>query len=360
MSEAHPSTPESDGQASSVSEVETEPFPELPEPLLNSATLLSPAPVVPQGPSLVFPNHYNGHFLGVLDDAQPILAGYNFPILPAATSLPTYHNPQHPTSSASWSQRPFQTASDLLLSTSMSSHASNSWVDVPNQDLSDGDVDRFDDGTSEVSPHLGNAAIDPADNSISFGTFTDPHVGQAYNLTTPAPGTGQVNSNLTPPQDIAGFAIDFSQQASQYSTFDITAASYLDTAEDPFLDSGIPPLSSNLNFGRPQGVGYVPTYRQQFIQGMPYNSMGFNMANMNTYPSAASGGFLEATFVDGRLITPALPPGVSFSFDINNPPPFIDITGFVWPSDKPVVKILNVSEPFPTFLTPCLCPQTLS
>lgn len=53
--------------------------------------------------------------------------------------------------------------------------------------------------------------------------------------------------------------------------------------------------------------------------------------------------FIEEQIDRVRLIGPDCPPVKMYDFDPKNPPPFVDLTKFAWPSDAPVVKISSVS-----------------
>ena len=96
-------------------------------------------------------------------------------------------------------------------------------------------------------------------------------------------------------------------------------------------------------------AAYQPNNQIPFMAG--YDSMN------NSGPFGVDDG--EMAIGGSNMFKLTTPDGKLYGFNPSMPPPFIDLTRFVWPSNKPVVKITNVSL-LPYFSTPhhCLQPES--
>ncbi len=321
---------------------DTEPFPSLTEPALavdDSAGSEQSARV--QEPNLIFPSHYHGHFLGVgLENlSQAVLGGYNFPPAPGPSSL-------HPSPSASGivghsrqSSAPFT----VLHNNSLATSHSDTMPGLPYYPPS------FDGTPHHVNPnHSGqvNFPTGPTYNSSAaqadtdFGRFEYDasafHVNSDFShLTYPSTSNFNLNSNFNPEINM----MPRSAPGIGQPTFAYPAAQQYGQLNDA---GGYGNAGHNFNFGNP-GASTYP------VNQMPYdsstNSMN-NKNNMNNMYNPGSGhtaGFLESGFSSNAMVSSTQPPANTYIFGPSNPPPFIDLTRFVWPSSKPVVKVTNVS-----------------
>lgn len=316
----------------------TVPFSALPKPALEVATSAGTEESTRiDEQKLVFPTHHNGHFLGGgLDDlSRPVLADYNFP---PHTGYPSLQPPR--------------LGSGLVAHCGQSSAAfterhNNSWV--PNHSASMPAFPyyppSFDATPHHIYPNFSgqvNVPTGPSYNSSAgqresgfFRYGYDASAGQVNSgfgdLTYSSTGIFNLNTNFNQtnnmmPQSASGFG---------QPTFGYSAPQQ--------LDRGYGNAGNNFGFVN-SGSSFGQSYQ---ASPMPYNSYTDSMNNMNNDGLGRTAGFLESGFSGNATVSSTQPPPNAYSFGPSNPPPFIDLTRFVWPSSNPVVKITNVSTLFP-------------
>ena len=316
----------------------TVPFHPLPEPALEFASSAGmEGSTREHEQNFLFPTHNNGHFLGGhLDDlSRPVLAGYNFP------PHPGYPSPQ-PHSLGSG-------LADICEQSSAAFTARHDNNSVPSHPASMPRVPyyppSFDATPHQIYPHFSGQANFPTGTSyvssacqresgfFRYGYDLDASAGQVNSgfddLTYSSADNFNLNTNFNQtnsmmPQSASGFGQrSFGNQASQQFGHQYGTA-----------DTNFGFVNSGSSFGQ--------TYQ---ADPLLYNSYTDPMNNMNNHGLGRTAGFLESGFSGNAMGSSTQPPPTTYSFGPNHPPPFIDLTRFVWPSSNPVIKITNVGAP---------------
>ena len=303
---------------------------------------------------LSFPNHVNGHFLGgCLEDlAKPILGGFNHPSTPPLPQPSTL--PARPSLALSGHSQPSIkcfTQDNRVIPSHFETMPGFRYL-PPSRDGSEASDSPTTDQVylpydqpgliragyrapyltallsrpypDQVDPDIGNLATVPAGQvNFDFGNFSYPAAGNPT-LNMSSDFNSYSNNNMMPRT-----APDFGQPTSGHSTAANLGAQY---------------YGAGNNFG---GFANSQSYNQGYANTMPAFNPYVNMYAQQPAP-AAPAGFLESGFTGDSMISLTTPPGTTYSFGPSNAPPFVDLTRFVWPSDKPVVKIANVSALLPT------------
>lgn len=93
------------------------------------------------------------------------------------------------------------------------------------------------------------------------------------------------------------------------------------------------------------GFDHNQMMNTQFNPHAAASSTGNNQFIANQYGApTAVGNFSNNQFIVNQSVVPSGPNTIDYSFDVGNPPPFVDLTRFARPSNGPVVRINNVSR----------------